>query len=204
MRPEAQEQLAYNGRQYLLPKLQRKYSNMFENEWTRRALNFGQKAFDATKTFSTEGLNVGKDLANEAVIFSQAVSASMKIIRPSKTAEKGRWDRRSGIWHSSKALPDCCEEIDTCLTQHASPHRTNLEVRPAEWEIIYSVAWIEQIPKFEDEEHSVQLKLTLRGSTQGTAVKYYWTVDDFPKGKIADRVLREVNAKLESLLEPLG
>jgi hypothetical protein len=188
----------------LNPNFQHRYSNMFESEWTRRALNFGQKALDATKTFSTEGLNVGKDLANEALIFGQAVSASMKIIRASKTDEKGRWDRRSGIWHSSRALPDCCEEIETCLKQHALPHHTNIEVRAAEWEIIYSVDWIEQIPKFEDEEHSVQLKLTLRSSMPGTAVKYYWTVDDFPKGKIADKVLREVNAKLESTLEPLG
>jgi hypothetical protein len=177
---------------------------MFENEWTRRALNFGQKAFDATKTFSTEGLNVGKDLASNAAIFGQAVSASMKVIRLSQTEEKGRWDRRSGIWHSSRALLDCCEEVENCLRQHESPHRTNIEVRTTDWEIIHSIAWMEKIPKFEEEEHSVQLKLTLRSSTQGTAVKYYWTVDDFPKGKIADKVLREVNAKLECTLEPFG
>jgi hypothetical protein len=64
------------------------------------------------------------------------------------------------------------------LTQHESPNRTNIEVRSTDWEIIYSVAWMEKIPKFEEDEHSVQLKLTLRSSTQGTAVKYYWTVDD--------------------------
>ncbi len=167
---------------------------MSRDEWTERANAFGQMALDASKAIQKKTVQQG----GEAQALAQLIINKTKAYSKAKT----RWDRRHGIWESDKGLEQAMQDVEHELKNSVRSVQLTVASDFNGGKTLAQSSWREQLPKFPDSLHEVQLHLQFSESCTGTLVEYNWMVDDFPKGEIASRVVRETNQTLEATLEP--